>query len=133
MRKKRALKSNNIRVWIKTVCFFFVFCLLKTTCFEKVDLNLNLNSNLNNTVTIRKQSFTSVFNLMPRKYKIKERRYNISMLEEAIHSVLLREMNPSQASRAYRVPRMTIVNHVNGRSKGFHRGRHPVFSHDQEK
>ena len=31
---------------------------------------------------------------MPRKYKIKERRYTIEKLEEAIHKVLLREMTP---------------------------------------
>ena len=36
---------------------------------------------------------------MPRKYKIKERRYTIEKLEEAIHKVLLREMTPSRDSR----------------------------------
>ena len=70
---------------------------------------------------------------MQRKYKIKERRYTIEKLEEAIHKVLLREMTPSRASRVFKIPRMTIVNHVNGRSKGFRSGRQPVFTHEQEK
>ena len=68
-----------------------------------------------------------------RNYKIKSKKYSTEKLIEAIRCVESQEMNASQAARFFEIPRMTIVNHLNGRCKGFRRGRHPVFTTSQER
>lgn len=70
---------------------------------------------------------------MVRNYRRKERIYPVDTLRKAVRQVLLRELTSSEAGRLYKIPRTTIINHVNGRSSGFNRGRRPVFTYDQEK
>lgn len=43
------------------------------------------------------------------------------------------EISAYKASKLYNVPRSTIINHVNGKSKGFNVGRPPIFNTEQER
>jgi hypothetical protein len=69
---------------------------------------------------------------MVRNYKIKPKVYSLEKLRVAVGSVVCKEMTASQASRFYQIPRMTIVNHVNGKVLGYGRGRRPIFTVEQE-
>lgn len=60
-------------------------------------------------------------------------KYTRSDLEKAIDRVKLGEISAYKASKLYKIPRSTIINHVIGKSKGFSVGRPPIFNSDQER
>jgi transposase len=61
------------------------------------------------------------------------RKYSQDELELAIRKVETGDLTIYAASKRYAIPRSTIVNHVNGKCKGFKAGRPTLFSKEEEK
>ncbi|RNA20797.1 tigger transposable element-derived 2-like [Brachionus plicatilis] len=69
---------------------------------------------------------------MVRKSHPKPKNYSEDDLANAVISVKEGQMNPTQASKHYGIPRQTIINHVNGRYKNTKIGRPTILTIKEE-
>jgi hypothetical protein len=69
---------------------------------------------------------------MVRTYLKKTKTYSQGKLVEAVSKCSTGELNPYRASQLYRIPRTTIQNHLQSKSKSFDIGRKPALTRVQE-
>jgi hypothetical protein len=68
----------------------------------------------------------------PRKVPLSRQNYTADALSAAVDAVANQNMGVREASSIYGVPRATISDHVNGKSKSNILGRGPILGHDVE-
>jgi hypothetical protein len=68
----------------------------------------------------------------PRKVPLSRQNYTADALSAAVDAVANQNMGVREASSIYGVPRATISDHVNGKSKSNILGRGPILDHDVE-
>ena len=69
---------------------------------------------------------------MVRTYLKKNKTYSQGNLVEAVSKCSAGELNPYRASVLYKIPRTTIQNHLQAKSKSFDIGRKPALTRFQE-
>ena len=70
---------------------------------------------------------------MARRYHAKKKKYSQENLLAAIEDVRAGTRNAYRASQFHKVPRSTIVNHINGKSKSFKVGRKTALTETAER